>query len=148
VEGWRFGTGAAPAFVSIPTILGVETSTTTSTTAAPPYSPKDTPDTPSSGNGAPITSTNPILGPSGIGSERIGGAAIGSEGAGEALNGSPGSSPKDRSISGVPAAAVLKAPVKPSGSGPGSLVLLAVGLSGLAGCAIWARKARARAASR
>ncbi len=148
VEGWRFGTGGAPAFVSISTILGVETSTTTSTTAAPPSAPKDTSNTPSSGNGAPITSTNPILGPSGLGSERIDGATIGSEGAGEALNGSPGSSPKDRSISGVPAAAVLKAPVKPSGSGPGSLVLLAVGLSGLAGCAIWARKARARAASR
>lgn len=148
VEGWRFGTGGAPAFVSISTILGVETSTTTSTTAAPPSAPKDTSKTPSSGNGAPVASTNPIAASSGVGSERIDGATIGSEGASGALNGSQGSSPQDRSISGVPAAAVLKAPVKPSGSGPGSLVLLAVGLSGLAGCTIWARKARARAASR
>ena len=151
VEGWRFGTGGAPAFVSISTILGVETSTTTSTTAAPPSAPKDTSNTPSSGNGASITSTKPILGPSGLGSEPIDDATIGSEGASGALKGSQGpqgSSPKDRSMSGVPAAAVLKAPVKPSGSGPGSLVLLAVGLSGLAGCTIWARKARAKAASR
>ncbi len=147
VEGWRFGTGAAPAYVSLASLLGGETTTSTTTTSV--ITPTSIPAAGTQPNslGAGMSAGTPVAGAVGAGDESTNASGI-VKGPSGALNGSQGSSPKDRSISGVPAAAVLKAPVKPSGSGPGSLLLLAVGLSGLAGCTIWARKARARAASR
>lgn len=147
VEGWRFGTGAAPAYVSVATLRGDEPIATTSTTStlAPPS--KSTTGAQEPQTGAPPPSGNPAA------TTGVGSAPIDSDGL---INGGPtgasGSSTEldagNRASSGVPAAAILKAPPGDSGRGPGSLLLLVLGLVGLGGSAIWARKARARAASR
>ena len=147
VEGWRFGTGAAPAYVSLATLLGDEPIATTSTTSilAPPT--KRTTDAQGSPTGSRTPAGNPVTA-SGVGPAPIDSGEVINGGPTGASDGSTDLDPKNRASSGVPAAAILEAPPKDSGRGPESLLLLVLGLAGLGGSAIWARKARARAASR
>ena len=147
VEGWRFGTGAAPAYVSLASLLGGVSITSTTTTSI--VSPTSNPQASAQGNTSVpgLGVGNPVAGTTGIGPESD--AALGvDEDARRVAEDGAALQPGDRSISGVPAAAVLEVPSPGSTQGPGSLILLAFGLSGLAGCAVWARKARARASSR
>ena len=147
VEGWRFGTGAAPAYVSVASLLGGETTTSTTTTSI--VSPTSNTQTPAQRNspGAGMSAGTPVKGATGGGDESNNASGI-VDGPSGAVDNSSESYPRDRSISGVPAVAVLEVPAAGGGQGPGSLILLALGLSGLVGCTIWARKARARASSR
>ena len=147
VEGWRFGTGAAPAYVSLASLLGGETTTSTTTTSI--ITPTSIPaaGTQPNSSGAGMPAGTPVAGAVGAGDESTKASGI-VEGPSGAVDNSSESSPRDRSISGVPAVAVLEVPAAGGGKGPGSLILLALGLSGLVGCTIWARKARARASSR
>ena len=147
VEGWRFGTGAAPAYVSLASLLGGVSITSTTTTSI--VSPTSNPQASAQGNTSVpgMPAGTPVAGAVGAGDESTKASGI-VEGPSGAVDNSSESSPRDRSISGVPAVAVLEVPAAGGGKGPGSLILLALGLSGLVGCTIWARKARARASSR
>lgn len=147
VEGWRFGTGAAPAYVSLASLLGGETTTSTTTTSI--VTPTSIPAAGTQPNSpvAGMSAGTPVAGSVGAGNGSTNASGI-VEGPSGAVDNSSESYPRERSISGVPAVAVLEVPAAGGGQGPGSLILLAIGLSGLVGCTIWARKTRARASSR
>lgn len=145
VEGWRFGTGAAPAYVSLTSLLGGETTTSTTSIIAPSSKPPAGTQANSPGSGMPAG--NAVAGATGISAEATDASGSVEDPSG-ALDESAESYHRNSSISGVPAAAVLEVPEAGSDQGPGSLILLALGLSGLVGCTIWARKARARENSR
>jgi hypothetical protein len=63
VEGWRFGTGAAPAYVSLTSLLGGETTTSTTSIIAPSSKPPTGAQANSPGSGMPAGS--PVAGATG-----------------------------------------------------------------------------------
>ena len=139
VEGWRFGTGAAPTYASIDTILGIAPPPTTppSTVAVVPKdgaatvagSPGAVPGNPGPGATAPTPTSAPTATPTGA-------------------TGEPGGLVDAPPLAATPAAARRSAPSGGSSRGPQSLVILALGLGGIAGGIVWARRSRRAAGAR
>jgi hypothetical protein len=143
VEGWRYGTGAAPAYASIDTILGI---------APPPTTPPPTVAAPSTGGAAT---------PRG-GAPAAPGAVPGDSGAGATgapveatpgvvptgATGEPGGLATGPKLVARPAAARRVAPSGSGSRGPESLVILALGLGGIGGWIVWARRSRRAAGAR
>ena len=141
VEGWRYGTGAAPAYASIDTILGV---------VPPPTSPPPTVDdagTPGV-SAAPGAGVGPGARPGSPGGEPATTAAD----ADPSTDGAPTDDPAELgagpALAARPAVARRGAPAREDSRGPQSLVILVLGLVGLGGAIGWARRSRRAAASR
>lgn len=142
VEGWRYGTGAAPAYASIDTILGI----TPLPTTPPPTAVTDAAaggSTPGSPGPAPIPGalgTAPDGGPTGAPAP---GDPV-TDGTTDAADG-PGTGPV---LTARPAVARRAAPEQGSSPGPQSLIILALGLGGIGGWILWARRSRRAAGAR
>lgn len=144
VEGWRYGTGAAPTYASIDTILGI---------APPPTTPPPT--------AATTESAGTVVAPSG-GAGSAPGAVPGNPGAGvtgvpatdtptvapTGATGEPGGLATGPTLVARPAAARRAAPSDHDSRGPQSLVILALGLGGIGGWIVWARRSRRAAGAR
>jgi hypothetical protein len=143
VEGWRYGTGAAPTYASIDTILGI---------APPPATPPPTAVTTASdgttaapaGGGAGPGAVPGAPGPAGTGAPGVTAPSAVPTGA----TGEPGGLVTGPALVARPAAARRAARSGHDARGPGSLVILALGLGGIGGWIVWARRSRRAAGAR
>jgi hypothetical protein len=142
VEGWRYGTGAAPGYASIDSILGI---------TPPPTTPPPTAiaDAVTGGGvpGSPGTAASPDA--FGVAPDAAPPGGPGpddpvTDGTTDAAGG-PGTGPV---LTARPAVARRAAPERGSSRGPQSLVILALGLGGLGGWIAWARRSRRAAGAR
>jgi hypothetical protein len=144
VEGWRYGTGAAPTYVSIDAILGVTPPPAAASTTTIPVGATTATAVP--GQAAPPGSVAGASGPDGPVTPVAG--ASGVDGAPVGASGEPSGPTGGRSLVARPAAARPEGRRTGSGRGPESLLILAGGLGGLGGAAVWARRARRAAGAR
>lgn len=142
VEGWRYGTGAAPTYASIDTILGVAPPPTVppSTIAVAPSGgsvssgggvgvPGAVPGNPGPGVTGTTVASPPVTVPTGA-------------------TGEPGGGVEPPPLGARPAAARRAAPSRNTSRGPQSLLILLIGLGGLGGWIVWARRSRRAAGAR
>jgi hypothetical protein len=144
VEGWRFGTGAAPTYASIDTILGIAPPPTvppTTVAVVPPAGGAST------SGGAPGGAPGAVPGdpgPAPTGASGPSTLAVVPTGA----TGEPGGLVDVPPLAARPAAARRAAPSTRDERGPESLIILALGLAGLGGWIVWARWSRRAADAR
>lgn len=139
VEGWRFGTGAAPAYASIDTILGITPPPTAPPTATGDSTPAPVPDAP---DGASVPGPAPdVPGVAGAAPAPGDPGATGSTGESGGVVTGP-------ALSARPAVARRAAPDRDDPGGPRSLVFLALGLGGIGGWILWTRRSRREAGTR
>lgn len=141
VEGWRYGTGAAPAFASIDAILGIAPTPTVlppTGVVAPPSTAGATPGTPGGPPGAvPGTPGPAIPDPSGPPIAETSG-----------VTDEPGGLVNGPLLAADPAVARRGAPTGAPTRGPRSLALLALGLGGIGAAFAWVRRSRRAAGAR
>lgn len=140
VEGWRYGTGAAPTYASIDTVLGIAPPPTTPPPTAATTASEGTTASPAPGAGS--VPGNPGADASGV--PEVDAPAVVPTGP----TGEPGGLVTGPALVARPAVARRAAPSDGDARGPQSLLILALGLGGIGGWILWARRSRRAAGAR